>query len=302
MKNACYIVVTASIIIFACINSDVFRSGCTQGIQLWYTSIVPILLPFMLLTGVITSFLDSMHVSSFGAYAIIFIIGLLCGFPTGTIIISFFHRKGLIPEKVCQSLLPMCNNISPMFLYNYIYRDHLMGLISFGRIIEAVYIPQIIYTAITLALSYMQSRHDAGSSVMLAAATAPIPSGRKKGDSDKAYSDIISSSVHNITVIGVYMVIFAIAGNLVCKYFTGDVSTIISAYLEIGGGVSILNSMELTAKIKTALILSLTAFGGLSALFQSRDMIRISGLSFIKYTTGKTVCALLCFIFYMICL
>ena len=108
-----------------------------------------------------------------------------------------------------------------------------------------------------------------------------------------------SSSVHNITVIGVYMVIFAIAGNLTCRYFSGDACTIISAYLEIGSGVPILYGMDISTKKKTALILSLTAFGGLSALFQSRDMIRISGLSFIKYTTGKTVCAFLCFIFHM---
>ena len=87
-----------------------------------------------------------------------------------------------------------------------------------------------------------------------------------------------------------------------CSYFSGDACTIISTYLEIGGGVPVLYSMDISTKIKTALILSLTAFGGLSALFQSRDMIRISGLSFIKYTTGKIVCAFLCFIFYMMCL
>ena len=162
MKNVCYIILTASIIIFACLNSDIIRSGCTQGLQLWYSSIVPILLPFMLLTGVITSFLRSIQVSKCCAYAIIFIIGLLCGFPTGTIIIAFFYRKRVISENVCQSLLPMCNNISPMFLYNYIYRDHLMEYISFARLIEAVYLPQIIYTVIALTRSCLlpqQSRY-----------------------------------------------------------------------------------------------------------------------------------------------
>lgn len=259
----------------------------------------------MLLTGVITSFLRSIQVSKCCAYAIIFIIGLLCGFPTGTIIIAFFYRKRVISENVCQSLLPMCNNISPMFLYNYIYRDHLMEYISFARLIEAVYLPQIIYTVIALTLSCMSSHRSSTSTELLTAATVQVSSDNQSpnsGNPENTYSDIISSSVHNITVIGVYMVIFAIAGNLMCSYFSGDACTIISTYLEIGGGVPVLYSMDISTKIKTALILSLTAFGGLSALFQSRDMIRISGLSFIKYTTGKIVCAFLCFIFYMMCL
>lgn len=203
---------------------------------------------------------------------------------------SFLLPKEVISENVCQSLLPMCNNISPMFLYNYIYRDHLMEYISFARLIEAVYLPQIIYTVIALTLSCMSSHRSSTSTELLTAATVQVSSDNQSlnsGNPENTYSDIISSSVHNITVIGVYMVIFAIAGNLMCSYFSGDACTIISTYLEIGSGVPVLYSMDISTKIKTALILSLTAFGGLSALFQSRDMIRISGLSFIKYTTGK---------------
>lgn len=67
-------------------------------------------------------------------------------------------------------------------------------------------------------------------------------------ESRNTYSDIISSSVHNITVIGVYMVIFAIAGNLMCSYFSGDACTIISTYLEIGSGVPVLYSMDISTK------------------------------------------------------
>ena len=183
MKNVCYIILTASIIIFACLNSDIIRSGCTRGLQLWYSSIVPILLPFMLLTGVITSFLRSIQVSKCCAYAIIFIIGLLCGFPTGTIIIAFFYRKRIISENVCQSLLPMCNNISPMFLYNYIYRDHLMEYISFARLIEAVYLPQIIYTVIALTLSCMSSHRSSTSTELLTAATVQVSSDNQSPNS-----------------------------------------------------------------------------------------------------------------------
>lgn len=161
------------------------------------------------------------------------------------------------------------------------------------------------YTVIALTLSCMSSHRSSTSTELLTAATVQVSSDNQSlnsGNPENTYSDIISSSVHNITVIGVYMVIFAIAGNLMCSYFSGDACTIISTYLEIGSGVPVLYSMDISTKIKTALILSLTAFGGLSALFQSRDMIRISGLSFIKYTTGKIVCAFLCFIFYMMCL
>ena len=199
MKNVCYIILTASIIIFACLNSDIIRSGCTQGLQLWYSSIVPILLPFMLLTGVITSFLRSIQVSKCCAYAIIFIIGLLCGFPTGTIIIAFFYRKRIISENVCQSLLPMCNNISPMFLYNYIYRDHLMEYISFARLIEAVYLPQIIYTVIALTLSCMSSHRSSTSTELLTAATVQVDRHRCTIIIQHRYLNKNKDSPHSLT-------------------------------------------------------------------------------------------------------
>ena len=118
---------------------------------------------------------------------IIFIIGLLCGFPTGTIIIAFFYRKRIISENVCQSLLPMCNNISPMFLYNFIYRDHLMEYISFARLIEAVYLPQIIYTVIALTLSCMSSHRSSTSTELLTAATVQVSSDNQSPNSGNPF-------------------------------------------------------------------------------------------------------------------
>ena len=46
-----------------------------------------------------------------------------------------------------------------------------MEYISFARLIEAVYLPQIIYTVIALTLSYMSSHRSSTSTELLTAAT-----------------------------------------------------------------------------------------------------------------------------------
>ena len=74
--------------------------GCTLGLTLWYTSVLPSLLPFFILSGLLIRtgafrFLNRIFspvltrifpVSSDGSYAIL--MGYLCGFPMGAKVIA----------------------------------------------------------------------------------------------------------------------------------------------------------------------------------------------------------------------
>lgn len=306
MKQFIYIILSIIIISFVCINSSLITDGCRAGISLWYSSIVPVLLPFMLLTGIILEYIDSDMLNLKTAFIMAITLGLLCGFPAGTIVITFFYKNGTMSENTAQSLLPVCNNISPMFLYGYIYKNFLYEYISLLHLILYLYIPQILCTVL-FCLQTLHSSHGA-----IGYKYCPPRKGRLKKNINYAYCEketaaalsgasthekadkLISRSVHNITTIGVYIVIFSILTNLISHYLDGTVWDILSAFMEISGGIPILANLNIDIKLKTALILSLTSFGGLSALFQGREMIKESKLSFGRYIIGKLICATSC--------
>lgn len=315
MKNVFYMIIITAIVIFACLNASLITSGCSQGIYLWYSSIVPVLLPFMLLTSVILNSADLNHMSACCACMLTLIIGLFCGFPTGTITISFLYKNDRIGRHTAQTMLPICNNVSPMFLYGYLYSSYLYKYISINTLLACLYIPQFICTALFFLIPriihfiYAHPR----SQVILrqlninieTAATAHVESkshanfktniiSETSDSSDDRQRHLLDNAIHNITLIGIYMVIFAILGSIITNYFPCPSAHIATAFLEISAGIKTLDESTLSFKIKTALFLSLTAFGGLSALFQSYDLIQKSGLSFTKYIFAKCMYGILC--------
>ena len=306
MKNYLCIAILISAIIFACINSALIKEGCADGIYLWYNSIVPILLPFMLLTGIIINLIRSIHISRQLAFMISLAIGLLCGFPTGTMIITFFYENQTLSRRDAQHLLPLCNNVSPMFLIGYVYSTFVKYTLPLYILIALIYLPQIICTAILYCASYMRRDHNlclqpekAATASEIPAAASEIPATSSEIPAtlqQPSDQSMLVRCITNSTVIGIYMAIFSIISAILCRYIPGTVTQIATSFLEISNGIQEISTIDVPTKIKTALMISLTSFGGLSAIFQSRDMIRSSGLSFIKYILGKSGCGIICYI------
>ncbi len=295
MKNIFYMIIITVIVIFACLNATTITEGCRQGISLWYNSIIPVLLPFMLLTGVILSTIDLNSISARSACLLTLIIGLFCGFPTGTLTISFLYQNNRINRHTAQSMLPLCNNVSPMFLYGYIYSSYLCRFISLKTLLTCLYIPQFICTVLILFMPRKRYAITSHSRRLTIKRCAKHEVAATVGNSpDQHPASLFDTAAHNITFIGIYMVIFAIFSSIITHYLPYRTAYIATAFLEISSGIDTLNSIAITNKIKTVLSLSLTAFGGLSALFQSYDLIQKTGLSFIKYICAKCFYGVLC--------
>ena len=107
------------------------------GLVLWYRSVLPVLFPFMLVSGL---FLQSgalhrlpsaltrplrflFRVSAPGAFAVL--TGFLCGFPMGAKITSDLRKKQLIGEAEALRLTGFANNVSPAFLLSYVAAEQL---------------------------------------------------------------------------------------------------------------------------------------------------------------------------------
>lgn len=104
----------------------------STGLNLWFTKMVPTLLPFMILSGIMIrmdlteSFVSLLHpllhrifgTSKNGSYTII--MGFLCGFPMGARIVGELYESGKLSRPESLRLLYFCNNIGPIYFLSYV--------------------------------------------------------------------------------------------------------------------------------------------------------------------------------------
>ena len=124
--------------------------GARYGLLLWYTSVVPSLFPFMVLSSLIVSsggvsllmkpvraFLGPwLPLSENGCYTLI--SGLLCGCPMGAKTCGDFVREGKLSVQEGRFLMAICTHPSPMFLLGFV-----CPFFEAGRIPPASFFPSI---------------------------------------------------------------------------------------------------------------------------------------------------------------
>lgn len=103
------------------------------GMTLWLNTLIPTLLPFIILTGILTridniqkilSPLESyfrvlLGVSSWGGY--VFLLGMLCGYPLGAKLASDLYESDKISKKkLCTFLLSVITQVLLLSLHTWV--------------------------------------------------------------------------------------------------------------------------------------------------------------------------------------
>ena len=108
-------------------HADQTRQYAFLGLNIWYEHMLPALLPFMILSGLMIDLrLEKLLVKPFsyilrplfrisdaGIYTLI--MGFLCGFPMGAKIVSYEFQKNNLTKKEAEYLLSFCNNFGPAY-------------------------------------------------------------------------------------------------------------------------------------------------------------------------------------------
>lgn len=273
------------LIIIICYNVPLVEQGCREGLLIWYNRLVPIILPFCLVSGLFMSLLDLSELGNVSAFVIMLICGIFMGYPIGGMTAgSLYDNKSLSKDTIC-AFMPLCNNVSPMFLIGYIYNDCLGKSIGLFNMLCYIYAPQLIYSLIYLSFCFIKSRYKKNYSPAYGGYAATL---MKSDDC----SNIPAQAVNTICIIGIYIVIFSIISVFI-NSFNRDCNlsiSIISCFMEVTKGIPGIMSLNLPDIKKTALILSLAASGGISAIFQSVHMLKKSGLPVSNYIIGKLLC------------
>ncbi|MDE6024587.1 MAG: hypothetical protein K2G45_03950 [Lachnospiraceae bacterium] len=265
-------------------DSQTVISGATHGLMLWYKNVVPILLPFMLISALVVDSISRKPAkNSNAAIASTLFLGILCGYPVGAKVASDYVRNGIYSKQTGSILFPLCNNSSPMFISGYITTCILGNKISFLTIMALIYIPYILISLFFLCIEYFRRKKDSGE---ISQQKLIIPA--------QASCDIIENSINTITCVGVYIMLCSIIIEFIntASPLSQNYNLFISGITEITRGVeSFFTNSPFDIKTKTALIIGFTSFGGISALLQTNKVISNSELSIIRYTIVKIVCA-----------
>ena len=149
-------------LIYIFFNQKACFDGTVYGLKLWYSSVIPALLPSMLICSYIIN--NFKYYSKTKIYILLAFVGVFCGCPIGAKTVSSLLSNNLINKKEANILLCSCNNISLSFISGYIYFVLLNNHISFYIIILTIYLPNILITILRLYLYNKSSSHNTSSS------------------------------------------------------------------------------------------------------------------------------------------
>ena len=266
----------------------------STGLTLWFTKMVPTLLPFMILSGIMIRmnlterFVGLLHpllhriygTSRNGSYTII--MGFLCGFPMGARIVGELYEQHKLSREESALLLSFCNNIGPIYFLSYVIPT--LGIDRPGRPFLLMYGIPLLYGFLLMRIRPWMTRkvsscenhpearslqaRQPGSCSLLAAIDASVLSG-----------------LIGIARLGGYMVFFNLL-TIVFQPFQHVNTNILNIYrclLEITSGI------DCSGRSINYAILILLPFGGFSCIAQTYSMIRQTDLSLRPYVYHKTV-------------
>lgn len=306
----------------ACIltHSELSLSYAAMGLTLWLEKMIPSLLPFMILSGIVIRLKLTETIASF-IYPVIrpvfrvrknvcycMMLGFLCGFPMGARVVSDLYTRGQLTGEEGEYLLAFCNNIGPVYYCSFVlpllHREltapYLFGMygipLIYGIILRYTRFRRLdtLLSAKTISsdLSTCSGTQSNTCKRMLRSKSVPRLLTRRGERLLSETDQSIGAAIHSILTLGGYMILFNLL-NLIPHVVCGTQISLLSPLFEITGGLSLLQAQ---APLYSLLVLS---FGGFSCIAQTYSCIKDTDLSVVDYTIHKIILTLLNLLFYL---
>ena len=310
-KILCILLVTCLLLLFFT-PPGTAASGCTLGLTLWYTAVLPSLLPFMILSNLLVAtgmfrYLTPFYapvlrrifrISEEGCYAVL--LGFLCGFPMGAKVIADLVREEHIAPEEGDYLLGFCNNVSPAFFFNYICLLKLSFPSVPWRLTALFYGIPLAYGLLTRPFYHLPHvSADGGQSLRRSAAGGSHM--KKQAPLHRLDFPMLDACMMDgfstITRLGGYIMLFTILVQfLKLLPLPGPVPALLCALLEISSGVDLLSALSLPPLLQNALVCTCTALGGFCICAQTQSVLAGTPLSIRTWLKGRVITASLVFL------
>lgn len=283
------------------------------GLQLWYERMVPVLLPFMILSGTLIRmglvtvllrpvrplFEKALGLSEQAVYVIL--MGFLCGFPMGAKTIADFRLREELSVSEGQYLLAFCNNLGPVYFVGFVLPLlHKSLLLPYLTGMYGIPLLYGFFLRHTVCRKQLRRCHTTFRSAVhcpnaMPFSTASVYTSQNSTVSPgmplpDALDDAVNAAGRNILQLGGYMIFFNLL-NLLPRLFLPDAYRY-APLLEISGGLKLLGD-----RYPLYALLLLPA-GGLCCIAQTGSCIRNTGLSLKKYILDKLILTMLTAIYY----
>lgn len=301
MKDRIAIALPGCFFLFLLLFPSQTLEASKHGLILWLDTLLPTLLPFLIISQVILKtplieeiqkvfapfFRRFFHCSESGTFCLL--CGFLCGYPVGARLITLQIQEQRLTAEEGQYLLGFCSNVSPMFC------------ISYG----------ILYAiGSTTVLPYLFCIY--GSAVFFGLCTRPkrIPKvsihSKKQTSAAENFVQLI-----DVCIIDSFMIMIRLCGYLILfSIFCAAIlqilperflfmEPVICGFLEITGGLSKLAVLP-HGIFRSAAGVAILSFGGLCCIFQTNSVICQSGLSLKKYLLQKLWITLIALFFFVL--
>lgn len=286
MKKLLFPFVILLLFLFCILQPQKAVSGTAAGLSLWYCTVLPTLLPCMVLSGYLIS---SSLICHLPPAPLAFVAGWFCGYPMGAKTIADLWKNGRISEKKGKRLLRLCCMPSPMFLTGFLCMGMLrLSLLDSLPLLAALYVPPVL----CFFLNRPDARHT--SSSLPKASTTPSETGFLQTflNFEKAMMEGFLIMVK----IGGYLMFFTMLSYFFRSLIQNPfLSSLIPGFLEMTSGAAFTVQSGLSAPMTAALCFSFASFGGLSGLAQTVSVLKSTPFSGKSYFLWKLFQAVLTF-------
>jgi len=308
MKKYIFSLILFLIALFCIVFPQDMIAATKSGLNLWYTIIVPSLLPFLILSNLIsTSALPYLFSKLFsplmkflfrlpGVSSIAIFLGMTGGYPIGAKTTVDLLKNNVISSNDANHMITFVNNSGPLFILGAIgiglYKNPLIGLL----LLLSHYI-SALFTGFIFRFSKKDTKNK--TTTFTPIHFEVIKLSKLSG----ALTETIKNSVQIIFVIGGFIIIFSIifailekTGILLVfsKFLLPNVTqqtayAILSGILEVTDGVNKIAALSIPLFQKLIITSILVSFAGFSIHLQTLSVLSNTKIHFFKYLLGKII-------------
>lgn len=282
-----------------------------QGVSLWFSSVLPALFPYAIITTLISGLsvingiskiFSPLTIKLFNVNGSVFyalFIGLLSGHPTGVKTVCDLYKSGALSHTESVRAASICSTASPVFLIscvgNIAFKNSLFGICLFiCNVLTAV--------SIGIIFSFYNRKDKTHNPLTVKSAVKP------------SFSDSVSKSVISVLVVGGFIVFFYVLTDLLQEFnlltpfikiltpLFGEkpAKGIITGLLECTKGFKIIAQTGIGPQT-LPICAFLTGFGGVSVICQSVAFLKEAKIKTAPFVFAKILGAVLCVNFALIC-
>ena len=234
-------------------------AGARQGLDIWWGRVLPALLPSMLAVRLTQNMgllrLTEAHPRGQLLAAIGF--SLVSGAPNGAKLLHALVEDGSLSRREADRLLPLVNAVSPAFLLSIIASELLKN--------KALFLPMAIafYGCVLCGVFLQIYRKSVYFPHVCHGETKSLPF-------SAALSSAIENSMLDMLRIGGCVLFVCTLLSLMEPLFSGRAaSAALAGLLEVSTGTAKISALSLPLRLKTSILIGVSAFGGLSLMLQT---------------------------------